>query len=170
MSRLAPESRRRRPKGAGTAYCPTMNWRRSGGLAVWRSAEGLGWPFGRAVQLLALTGQRRSEVAEMRWKEIDFEARTWTLPRERAKNDQAHTVPLSDPVIAILTSVPRVAGNGGYVFSTRGEAPISGFAKAKERLDNALPADMPAWTLHDLRRTFASGCARLGVDLHVVEK
>jgi integrase len=147
-----------------------MNWRRSGGLAVWRSAEGLGWPFGRAVQLLALTGQRRSEVAEMRWKEIDFEARTWTLPRERAKNDQAHTVPLSDPVIAILTSVPRVAGNGGYVFSTRGEAPISGFAKAKERLDNALPADMPAWTLHDLRRTFASGCARLGVDLHVVEK
>jgi integrase len=122
------------------------------------------------VQLLLLTGQRRGEIAEMEWGEIDFDARTWTLPRVRAKNDQAHTAPLSDPAIAILKTVPRVAGNGGYVFTTNGETPISGFAKAKERLDGVLPPDMPAWTLHDLRRTFASGCARLGVDLHVVEK
>ncbi|MGI8570374.1 MAG: hypothetical protein ACR2KT_15655 [Methylocella sp.] len=65
--------------------------------------------------------------------------------------------------------MPRIAGGGGYVFTTNGDAPISGFAKAKERLDAALPQDMPPWTLHNLRRTFASGCARLGIAVHVVE-
>src|SRR5829696_4517673 len=64
-------------------------------VLVWRAAERLGYPFGPAVQLLALTGQRRAEVLEAIWDEFDLKAGTWTIPRERAKNDREHRVPLS---------------------------------------------------------------------------
>jgi integrase len=136
--------------------------------AVWKAAKGLGWPFGPAIKIMLLTGQRRGEVAGMRWAEIDFDSRTWTLPRERSKNAQVHTVPLSEQVIAILKSLPRV-DHDGFVFTANRKTPIAGFAVIKKRMDAALPADMPGWVIHDLRRTFASGCARLGIAVHVVE-
>jgi integrase len=119
--------------------------------------------------LLILIGQRRSEIAEMRWSEIDFGAKLWSLPKERSKNGQAHSVPLSAQAIEILQGLPRVSGNLGYVFTTNGHTPVSGFAKAKQRLDAKLPQGMLDWTLHDLRRTFASGAARLGIAVHIVE-
>jgi integrase len=136
--------------------------------AVWKACDGLGWPFAQFVRLLILTGQRRSEVAEMRWSEIDLDNKVWLLPKERAKNNVAHAVPLSEAAVAILKELPHVAGKG-LVFTTTGETSVAGFSRAKERLDAALPPDMPAWTLHDLRRTFASGCARFGIAVHVVE-
>jgi integrase len=137
--------------------------------AVWGAAEGLGVPFGPLVRLLLLTGQRRAEVAEMRWSEIDFETRAWTLPKERAKNGVAHTVPLLPQAVEILETLPRIAGEDDLVFTSNGKTPVSGFSKAKARIDAVLP-DLPHWTFHDLRRTFASGCAKLGVNLPVIEK
>jgi integrase len=140
--------------------------------AVWQGAEAIGWPFGAIVRMLILTGQRRGEVAGMRWQELDFDAKTWTLPKERCKNGVEHVVPLSSAAIEILGSLPRIAGE--LVFSFNGRAVPDGFDRAKKRIDayiagrNGKP--IPAWRLHDLRRTFASGCARLGVQLPVVEK
>ena len=136
--------------------------------AVWLAAEEIGWPFGAMVKVLVLTGQRRDEVARMEWSEIDFGDKLWTLPRERVKNDEKHEVPLSGAAIAVLKSVPRIAGSR-YVFTTNGKAPSSGYSKGKRRLD-ALLSDMPPWRLHDLRRTTASGMARLGINLPVIEK
>jgi integrase len=133
-------------------------------------AVDLGWPFGPVVRLLILSGQRRSEIAGMHWQEIDFEKRVFTLPKERAKNGAEHAVPLSSAAIAILESVPRIASKTGLVFTTNGKSPVDGFGSAKVRLDASLPGSMPSWVLHDLRRTFASGCARLGIGLPVVEK
>jgi len=52
------------------------------------AADVEGYPFGYAIKLLVLTGQRRSEVAEMKWLEIDLEQRTWTIPGSRSKNGQ----------------------------------------------------------------------------------
>jgi integrase len=138
-------------------------------IALWKAAEAIGWSFGPAVQLMALTGQRRGEIAGMRWDEIDLDAKIWTLPAARAKNNREHVVPLSDAVMAILTALPRVHSREGFVFTLNGAQPVSGFFQAKKRMDALLPAGMPAWTLHDLRRTFASGCARLGIAVHVVE-
>jgi integrase len=86
--------------------------------AVWKAADAIGWPFGPMFQLLVMTGQRRDEIASMSWNEIDFEARTWTLPRERSKNDRAHVVPLSEQAIAIFKDIPRIASKAGYVFTT----------------------------------------------------
>jgi integrase len=154
--------------------------------AVWTAAEAIGWPFGRIVQGLILTGQRRDEVGEARWGEIDLAGRLWVLPRERAKNDAAHAVPLSPAAVALLEGCPRVKGRAGFVFSLNGERPFSGWSKAKERLDTLALAELrkraekrggnpeeialPSWRLHDLRRTVASGMARLGVNLPVIEK
>jgi integrase len=134
---------------------------------VWLAADKIGFPFGPLVQLLALSGQRRDEVGQMRWSELDLEERLWTLPRERVKTNQPHEVPLSAAAINVLKSVPHI---GDFVLSTNGTTAASGFSKAKRRIDSLLPADVPAWRLHDLRRTVASGMAQLGINLPVIEK
>lgn len=60
-----------------------------------RAAQQIGGPYGSIVELLALTGQRREEVAQMTWDEIDLAGRTWTLPACRTKNGKPHIVHLS---------------------------------------------------------------------------
>ena len=136
---------------------------------VWQAADQVGWPFGPLVQLLALTGQRRDEVGRMQWSEIDIEKRLWALPAGRVKNNQLHQVPLSDAALDVLKGAPQIAGSP-FVFTTNGIAPSSAYSKNKRRLDALLPADLPAWRLHDLRRTAASGMARLNINLPVIEK
>jgi len=143
---------------------------------VWTACDAIGWPFGALVKLLLLTGQRRDEIGKMRWSELDLDGKTWTLPRERAKNGVAHAVPLSEPVLAILAALPRIAPakGGDYVFTVTGKTAVSGFSNAKERIDALLAAShgepLPAWVFHDLRRTCATGMARLGTALPVVER
>jgi integrase len=135
---------------------------------VWQAAETLGPPFGAVVQLLILTGQRRNEVAHMQWGEVDVEKRLWMLPRERVKNNRRHEVSLSPQAAAIIERVPRISDK--FVFSLNGTAPIKGFGRLKDYVDALMPAETPAWIFHDLRRTAASGMARLGVSLAVIEK
>ena len=101
----------------------------------------------------------------MQWSELDLEACTWSLPRERVKNDRRHEVPLARQAIAIINAVPRIGDK--YVFTLSGTAATNNF-KAKKRLNQL--AGIEAWTLHDLRRTAASGMAKLGVSLVVIEK
>jgi integrase len=131
--------------------------------SVWRAADEIGFPFGSIVQLLILTGQRRGEVAGMEWAEVNLTNRLWTLPRERTKNNRRHEVPLSPQAVAIVEGLSRISDR--YVFSLNGTKPFNGF-KAKERLC----PEIADWTIHDLRRTVASGMARLGVSLVVIEK
>jgi integrase len=150
---------------------------------IWKAADTLGWPYGAIVRLLLLTGQRRGEVVGMRWDEVDLEKRLWSLPASRTKNKRPHALPLSSAAIDILTSLPRIENDGGLVFparASRGEnaGPVSAHSKAKARLDHAIAeisasegSARPAqWGFHDLRRSTASGLARLGVDLHVIER
>jgi len=163
----------------------------------WTACEASGWPFGPLAQLLLLTAQRRDEVAGMEWGEIDFKNATWSMPRHKAKNNRAHDVPLSAAALVILRVLPRI-GNG-LVFTTTGKTPVSGFSRAKRRLDREmerarraslnfpqdddayrraldlpadkpLPVEIPPWIVHDLRRTAATGMARLNIAPHVVDK
>jgi len=144
----------------------------------WRACETIDWPFGPLAKLLLLTAQRRDEVGGMEWSELGFDQKTWTLPRNKVKNNRAHEVHLSDAAVQVLRSVPRVAN--GPVFSTNGR-PVSGFSQGKKRLDAAMfkakrdelgdkAAPIPHWILHDLRRTAATGMARLNIPPHVVDK
>jgi integrase len=136
---------------------------------VWRAADKLAGPFGAQVKLLMLAGQRRSEVAGMTWAEIDLEGRLWTLPKERAKNNRAHTVPLSLQALAVIEAAPRITGSH-LVFTNNGKVAARNYSDGMRQLRNRLPPDMPHWQLHDLRRTCASGMARLGINLPVIER
>src|SRR5215831_17373880 len=85
--------------------------------SVWLAADQIGWPFGPLVKLLVLTGQRREEVGQMRWSELDIKKCLWVLPIGRTKTGQAaHEVPLSTAAIKILNKIPRIAGSD-LVFS-----------------------------------------------------
>jgi integrase len=142
---------------------------------VWNAFGRVGYPFGPMAQLLLLTGARLNEIASGRWSEIDLEAKTWTVAKERSKNGVAHELPLSDAAIGILRSLPRIGDRKDvFVFSTTGRTPVSGFSNAKEAIDRAMVeahgADaIPHWTFHDLRRSAASGMAGIGIAPHVVE-
>jgi integrase len=142
---------------------------------AWAAADKENWPFGPIINLMILTGQREGEIAGMRWSEIDLEAKLWTLPATRVKNDELHTVPLSDDAIEIIKSLPRIRTDGGFVFAGRRGKPVTSFARAKDRIDDSVTrankgTALPDWTFHDIRRTVASGMARLGIQLPVIEK
>ncbi len=141
---------------------------------VWNACALLEEPWRPIFQILILTGQRRGEVAGMRWSELQLdpaEKATWSLPGSRTKNGHPHDVPLSGPARAIVVEVKRFAGCP-LVLSLGRKTPPSGFGKAKARLDQLITAEgepLAPWTVHDLRRTVATGLQRLGVRLEVTE-
>jgi integrase len=135
--------------------------------AFWHVTESLGYPYGPLFRMLAFTGQRKSEVAEARWSEIDLARKLWAIPAERMKADAAHLVPLSDDVVRLLKSLPRFT-NGECLFSTNfGKTPVNGFSKGKARLDNAMGAALgralEPFVIHDIRRTMRTGLSALPV-------
>jgi integrase len=132
---------------------------------VWQAAGELGHPYAGIVKLLILTGQRRNEIAGLHWGEIDLEERLLHLPAARTKNGRAHDVPLSALALATIAGIPRLV-DADLVF-TRRRKPITAFGWLKLRLD--ADSSVSEWTLHDLRRTVASGLQRLGVRLEVTE-
>jgi integrase len=161
-------------KASRTRILDDDEWR-----AFWRATARLGYPYGPLFRMLALTGQRKSEVAEAHWSEFDLARKLWTIPAERMKADAAHVVPLTDDVIAILQSLPRFR-KGDYVFSTTfGGKPVNGFSKAKERLDRRMlrswralarirgedrrKAEIKPFVIHDIRRTMRTGLSALPV-------
>jgi integrase len=121
-------------------------------VAIWRACgeDDHGW----IVRLLMLTGQRRDEFGSLPWDEVDLEKREIRLPSERTKNGRAHMVPLSDAAMAIFQAIPR-RERRGLVFG-RGEGGFSGWSQSKARLDKRIGDAVAPWTLHDLRRTFAT--------------
>lgn len=155
---------------------------------VWMAAGGLGWPFGPIVRLLILTGQRRDEVAGMAWPEVDKPEKNWLLPAARSKNGLPNLVPLSASAMLIVDDLPAIKSKAGLVFTTTGETAVSGFSKIKARLDASMldlmrkeaseagigedeveKLALEPWTFHDLRRTLATGCQRLGFPTEVTE-
>jgi integrase len=129
------------------------------------AARKMGGPYGGIVELLALTGQRREEVARMAWEELDLARRIWTIPKSRTKNAKAHVVHLSEQALAVFKQLEQ---RGLLVFSLSGTKPFQGFSKAKGELDQI--SSVTGWRIHDLRRTCVSGMARLGVAPHVADK
>ena len=124
--------------------------------------------FEQIVKILILTGQRRSEVGGMRWREIDFDKMMWTVPAIRTKNKRTHLVPLSPAVMEIL-SERKESSNSPLVFTTNGKTSFSGWSRSKQRTEKR--ADLNEhWILHDLRRTLVTHMnEELGIQPHVVE-
>jgi len=136
--------------------------------AIYEAAVSIGYPFGHIVQLLTLTAQRRNEVASMHWNHIDLDERTWTIPSELTKANRPQTIPLTDTLVEIIDNIPRL--NETLLFPARGtrDRTYSGFSKGKIRLDKI--SGVSDWTLHDLRRTAATGMAQQNTPPHVIER
>lgn len=129
---------------------------------VWIAAEELG-TFGCIIRLLILTGQRRSEIATLTWEQIEDDR--IILPE--TKNGREHTFPRSNLTSSLLTALPT---SHGLLFPAKGKggSPYNGWGKHHQQLlEKSGTSD---WTIHDLRRTFATGLASLGVPIHVTEK
>jgi integrase len=143
----------------------------------WKACDDLGFPWGPLGQTLLLTGQRLGEVAGMTDAEISGD--TWQMAPARTKNGRAHAVPLSEAVSAVLRAVERVKGKPAYLFTTTGESPVSGFHKGRNHIAERMAeiaaeergeaVEIRRWTFHDLRRTAATGMARLGIPVRVTE-
>lgn len=153
---------------------------------LWLAADRIGWPFGPLVHLLVLTAQRLNEVAGMRWSELDLDQAMWTIPATRAKNGSVHHVPLSPAAIRVIRTLPRL-DRSDLVFTTTGRTAVSGWTRAKMRIDTAMrtimideagtegrsasaiepPCD---WRFHDIRRSVTTGLAAMGVAPHVADR
>jgi integrase len=134
---------------------------------VLQKARAAGFPFGLVLELLILTGQRRSEIGSLEWSWIDTDKRTITLPASVTKNKREHTLPYGDMVAAILERIER---RGRFLFPGSKDAnlPITGWSNFKAAFDKT--CEVESWTLHDLRRTFATNLAALGIRIEVTEK
>jgi integrase len=137
----------------------------------WQATQQMG-SFKGPMRLLLLTGQRRSEVAEMTWAEINAEEATWVLPEARSKNHRSNTIPLSD--LAIEELPPRT-GTDTYVFKAQrtGEALKNwdyGQTKLLETMTRLRGAEQKHFTMHDLRRTVSTSLAKMRVRQEVTER
>jgi len=128
---------------------------------LWKACEAIGGREGACIKLLILTGQRRGEISHLRWREVGDDV--LELPAPRMKGKRAHTVPLSTQAAGIIGAMPRT---GDYVF---GRSPVGHFHRIKDRLDERM-GNTPKWVIHDVRRTVASGMARIGIAVPVIEK
>src|SRR5262249_40897548 len=151
--------------------------------SIWRAADKIGYPYGHCFQLMILLAQREDEIGGMRWFELNFDSAQWEIPGLRTKTNNPHIVPLHRLALAILQSIPCRAENVFYTRKTKGSK-LHGYGKAKNILD--LLASNPSmtlreardlanqhkskyqhlitskpWRLHDLRRTAATGMAKL---------
>lgn len=152
---------------------------------VWLAAGKVDATFGRIVRLLILTGARKMEIAGLRWSELDADRTTITLEGERTKNGAPHIIPLTDPAREVLRRCLRLKDQAGrpvpHIFTTAAGKPLSNFdrslkilkAKAdairEEEAEGAKLEPADHWTIHDLRRTVATGLQRLGTRLEVTE-
>jgi integrase len=143
---------------------------------IWRAAGGLEPLYCNVVHLMITTGQRRNEVAGMRWGEIDLARGLWTLPGDRTKARRQHIVTLPSLAIAVLQArrkallrapevddlvLPAISRDG------KGIAPVSGWAWLKREIDKR--AEIAPWQLHDFRRSLVTHLAEKGADVAVLD-
>ncbi|MFS8123783.1 site-specific integrase [Rhizobium sp. BR 250] len=152
----------------------------------WQATKQHGYPFGPMWRLLLLTAQRRQEVSGLTWRELNLKLNDqhWLLPKERSKNGRENFVPLGGKALREIQSIERVRGCD-FLFTTTATTAVSGFSRSKARLDATMleimkkeavergddpkKVKLQQWGLHDLRRTAASGMARLGTPIHITE-
>lgn len=150
--------------------------------AFWQGCGTLGWPFGPLLRLLALTGQRKGEIGNLLWTDVNAKAKLIELAGSRYKTGKPHSVPLSKAALAILEDLPRIGEKSGLVFTTNDTTAVSGFSKAKSELDGYMLEELrkdaaapdkvtlAPWRIHDLRRTVRTNLSRLGVPADIGER
>jgi integrase len=148
---------------------------------VWKATA---WeaPLARVLfRLVLLTGQRVGSVMAMRWADIDA-ADVWRIPAESFKGKRPHWVPLSAEALAVLAELRDLTGDDEHVFPGRTDGTRPHLTSANKALQRIRArTEIPAWTIHDFRRTFRTHAVRkrrpehksdpagLGVEPHVAD-
>jgi integrase len=136
--------------------------------AIWQNLEND--DFGKIIRLLILLGCRRSEIGDLKWSEIDLDVGVMTISGTRVKNHRTLVLQLPGAALEILRAVPR--RQGAFVFG-KGTRGFCTWGHCKQQLDsritNALGQSLPAWRVHDVRRTCRTGLGKIGVPPHVAE-
>lgn len=157
---------------------------------LWEYWETKSEPIQSYYKMLLLTGQRKTETMLMEWSEISrnkackrieigkdgkpkqeaFLADIWTIPKERAKNNQANEVPLSDIVKDILERLKPITGDSKYVFESPriSGQPLNSVKSTTEKIQEE--TEVSDFQIHDLRRTFATKLEESLVDQIVIQK
>jgi integrase len=132
---------------------------------IYKAAGDFG-DFGTIVRLCIATAQRRGEIGALKWQYVDAEKQFLHLPASVVKNGKAHTLPLTPFALSLLPA----RGTSVYAFPARGnnDRPYNGWSKTSEKLKSSV--GFSDWCLHDLRRSAASGMARIGGQPHVIER
>uniref|UniRef100_UPI0025E09943 site-specific integrase n=1 Tax=uncultured Roseovarius sp. TaxID=293344 RepID=UPI0025E09943 len=138
--------------------------------AIYQATFEIGELWGPLFRILLLTGQRRGEIACLRWANIDAPNARIELESRQTKNRKPHIVHLSLPALTALEARRQISGETEFVFTTNGKTPSSGISKAKARLDKLLGQDFSPWRLHDLRRSMATALAASGIPEGVVDR
>jgi integrase len=139
--------------------------------SIWRAADHLNERYRDVVHLMILLGQRRNEIAGMKWGEIDLDKAVWTMPPARVKNRRQHVLPLGPLALSILQArreqfqhaphkndlvIPTLSRNG------RGETTISGWSWIKRKLDQL--SGVKDWQQHDYRGSIVTICGDAGIE------
>ncbi|MDA8585568.1 tyrosine-type recombinase/integrase [Rhodobacteraceae bacterium] len=137
---------------------------------IWTATFSMGPIWGPCLRLLMLTCLRRGEVVSWLWSDIDLDKATVILPGSRTKNGKPQTTHLSQHALQELRSLQKAKPIAELVFTTTGTTPVSGFSRAKKRLDRILGEDFEAWRLHDIRTAFATAMVNAGVEESVADR
>ena len=123
------------------------------------------------LKLLLITGQRRGEIVNAEWSEIDLDKGWWTIPGEKSKNGRPHRVPLSIQALKVFEEVQVLSGDSAYLFpASSGDSPITERAVSRAVRNNEDFFNIPHFTPHDLRRTVASKMTEIKIPQFIVSE
>ena len=143
---------------------------------LWKALNADDTQLAATMKLRLITAQRGGEVASMKWENVDFTSRWWTIPAERSKNGLSHRVWLSNSALQILKDLSRKRDESdrlklsAFVFPNPrdGSEHMRELQKAIQRIRAA--SGIEDFNGHDLRRTAASMMASMGVPRLVIQK
>jgi integrase len=138
-------------------------------VTLWQADRGRMNPATlRALRLLLLTGARSGEVVGIARAEIDLAARRWLLPAARSKNRLAHTVPLTDPALELVTAQLAESWSDTWLFpAARGSGAMTTFG-LQQAMRRLFGPEHP--NVHDIRRTVGTRLSALGFNRLIIDK
>lgn len=138
--------------------------------AIWHATFDMGPVWGPFFRLMLLTGQRRGEISNLRWSEVDLDAAQIAKPASRTKNGKPHTTHLPALALEELKALKNTGVEGEYVFSFDGQSPVANPSHAKAKLDKRLGDEVAPWRLHDVRTAMATALAQAGIPENVTDR
>lgn len=148
----------------------TPDYTQDDAKAVWQATEALNISMRGLVRMLLITGQRRGEVAAMKWDEVDTESGVWTIPKAKTKAGRTHRVYLFSMGKRVIEEMKQINSESEYVFASidKPDRPFTYFGTAAKKIRET--AGLPNFHVHDLRHIVVSQMAELKVPQNIAGK